>query len=46
MDAYDDPADRAAAWERLLASDILDRLTSGVTDEARRFARQVLGLKQ
>jgi siroheme synthase-like protein len=46
MDAYDEQADRAAAWERLLASDILDQLSSGVTDEARRFARRVLGLEQ
>lgn len=41
---YDRQPDRAAAWERLLASDILDWLRRDDADAARRHAREILGL--
>ncbi|NSW57533.1 MAG: bifunctional precorrin-2 dehydrogenase/sirohydrochlorin ferrochelatase [Armatimonadetes bacterium] len=41
---FDRQSDRAAAWQRLLQSDILDRLRQGVTDSAREHARELMGL--
>jgi len=37
-------ADRAAAWERILDSPVLELLRQGKRDEAERLARQVAGL--
>jgi len=44
MAAYDQQADRAAAWERLLDSDVLELLRRNETDQARRRARELMGL--
>jgi len=44
MAAYDQQADRAAAWERLLRSNVLDLLRQGRADAARARARELLGL--
>lgn len=41
--AYGEQSDRAAAWQRLLQSDILDWLHDGITDQARQHARELLG---
>ncbi len=41
---YDKQPDRAAAWQRLLQSDILDWLREGVTGSAREHARELMGL--
>jgi siroheme synthase-like protein len=42
--AHDQQSDRAAAWERVLASEVLDLLRRDETDQARRRARELLGL--
>lgn len=42
--AHDQQRDRAAAWERLLGSDILEWLRRGDLDGARAHARELLGL--
>ncbi|MDI9586719.1 MAG: bifunctional precorrin-2 dehydrogenase/sirohydrochlorin ferrochelatase [Acidobacteriota bacterium] len=41
---YDQQPDRAAAWQRLLQSDILDWLREGVSCSARAHARELMGL--
>ena len=44
MATYDRQPDRAAAWERLLGSEVLDLLRHDESDQARRRARELLGL--
>jgi siroheme synthase-like protein len=42
--AYEQQSDRAAAWERVLGSEVLDLLRRDETDQARRRTRELLGL--
>jgi precorrin-2 dehydrogenase/sirohydrochlorin ferrochelatase len=42
--AYDRQPDRAAAWNRLLDSDILELLQDGPFSQARQAARRIMGL--
>lgn len=42
--AFGEQPERAAAWERLLQSDVLGLLREGKIDQARQYARQVMGL--
>lgn len=42
--AHERQEDRAAAWNRLLESDVLDMLRRGETDRARGQARETMGL--
>lgn len=44
FDRYDTQADRAAAWQRLLQSDVLELLRRGERAQARQRARELLGL--
>jgi siroheme synthase-like protein len=42
--AFTHQPERAAAWERLLQSDVLALLRAGEMDQARQYARQTMGL--
>lgn len=44
FDRYDTQSDRAAAWQRLLQSDVLELLRRGEGVQARQRARELLGL--
>jgi len=44
FDRYDEQADRAAAWQRLLDSDVLELLRRGERAQAQERARELLGL--
>lgn len=44
MAAFGEQPDRAAAWERLLQSEVLHLLREGKMGQARQLARQVMGL--
>jgi hypothetical protein len=38
--------DRAAAWQRVIDSDVIDLLAAGEHGEAERRARQIIGLDE